>query len=652
MPLTVRKFNAQVKDPQSGQMVPAGLLSSDSLQAIEAAESAAITEIQQKGAQTKADIPDDYTELSDSVGELKTHKEDKYEEVTETGFALDKFDICPTYYSIVTFDDTPAIQFSSFSDSGNTWIWSKLEKKYADITFKVNYGMFSETSPNTRLVIAATDSNALALILNKESENVHFYSATQALNRTAYVRNADCRAIAVGDTLHCVNNNGKIAVYLVDEGQEIPLFASEYIDVLAVYGMDGFTADDIGFGIVSNNSGRGTPLIYDFSAKLEQGIRYMTYAEGMEEINGLEASKISKQLYLAKNLLDTNTMENGYIDASGYPHSGNGLKYTDFIPVNGSHVYCYNPVYNQYFAFYDENKAPIATYSTLSAMTKVYGTNLLFDCPILQGAAYFRCTYSTGNIDGAWISLTAEKPYAIDKYSVDAVFPETMNPANPCDYSELSIRTFHKIACIGDSITYGGMNYSVPTGGVSPVNVNLSQWYSYPTKLKEITGVETTNFGTSGLDSEQWYDAYKDTDFSGYDCAIIHLGINDSAHHITDEATITAIGNIITMLKSASKDIRIFVCNVIAAYDGEGYQAKGNLIKNYAASLNDPYVIPLDLAAYSHVRPLTSYVAGHLTALGYYMMAYDLARYISWYIDHNKRNFQFVQFIGTDAVYP
>lgn len=93
MPLTVRKFNAQVKDPQSGQMVPAGLLSSDSLQAIEAAESSAITAIQQKGqqtqesieaaessaitaiqqkgAETKADIPDDYTELSNSVGELK-----------------------------------------------------------------------------------------------------------------------------------------------------------------------------------------------------------------------------------------------------------------------------------------------------------------------------------------------------------------------------------------------------------------------------------------------------------------------------------------------------------------------------------------------------------------------------------------------------
>jgi len=71
MPLKVRKFNAQVKDPQSGQMVPAGLLSSDSLQAIDAAETAAIAEIQQKGAETKASIPDNYTELSESVDELK-----------------------------------------------------------------------------------------------------------------------------------------------------------------------------------------------------------------------------------------------------------------------------------------------------------------------------------------------------------------------------------------------------------------------------------------------------------------------------------------------------------------------------------------------------------------------------------------------------
>lgn len=72
MPITVRKFNAQVKDPDTGQMVPAGLLSSDSLEAIDTAKTAAINAIQQKGVQTRESIPDDYTELSDSVDDLKT----------------------------------------------------------------------------------------------------------------------------------------------------------------------------------------------------------------------------------------------------------------------------------------------------------------------------------------------------------------------------------------------------------------------------------------------------------------------------------------------------------------------------------------------------------------------------------------------------
>lgn len=83
MPLTVRKFNAQVKDPTSGDMIPAGLLSSDSLEAIEAAETAAVAAvgakqavseaaIELKGATTLASIPADYTTLDNEVDDLKT----------------------------------------------------------------------------------------------------------------------------------------------------------------------------------------------------------------------------------------------------------------------------------------------------------------------------------------------------------------------------------------------------------------------------------------------------------------------------------------------------------------------------------------------------------------------------------------------------
>lgn len=83
MPITLRKFNAQVKDPDTGEMVPAGLLSSDSIEAIEAAETAAVTAvegkqaaaeaaIELKGETTLASIPVDYTELNNEVDDVKT----------------------------------------------------------------------------------------------------------------------------------------------------------------------------------------------------------------------------------------------------------------------------------------------------------------------------------------------------------------------------------------------------------------------------------------------------------------------------------------------------------------------------------------------------------------------------------------------------
>lgn len=606
----------------------------------------------------EAKLADDVSGLKESTNDLKTainQKVDKYREVEITDISLDKFEIVPTYYTITTYANTPAVQFSSFSASGKSWIWSKLKNDYSDVYFKVHYGMFNASNPNTRLVLAANETNVLAILLNATSSNAYKHSDSALYNATAYSRNTNCRDIAADDTLHCVKDGSKVAVYLVDNGAEVPLFANEFIDVLSFWASANFTEDEIGFGLVSNNSARGEALLYDFTATVGIGEDFITRDEAMEEINAIKQSEIAKNLYLKKDLLDKTTMQSGYIDSSGNLHSGSGLLCTDFIPVESGYVYCNGDVvYSQYFAFYNEDKSFNASYSTLGAMTSYPNTSLMFYIAVPENAKYFRCTYSASSISDAdnWISQTPERPYPEDFYSIDKVYPETMNPTNPCEYSELSIRAFHKIACIGDSITYGGMNYTVPTGGVSPVNTDLSAWYSYPTKLKAITGVETTNFGVSGLDSVQWYDQFKDTDFSGYDAAIIHLGINDSAHQVTDADTTEAIGNIITMLKTASKDIRIFVCNVIAAYDGTGYQAKGNLIMNYAASLDDPYVIPLDLAAYSHVRPETSYVAGHLTALGYYMMAYDLARYISWYIDQNKRDFRFIQFIGTDAVYP
>ena len=73
MPLNVQLVNAQVKDPQSGQMTPAGLIGSDAISTINTAKNQAIAAVQQKGEETLQSIPDDYTALSNEVDDVKTH---------------------------------------------------------------------------------------------------------------------------------------------------------------------------------------------------------------------------------------------------------------------------------------------------------------------------------------------------------------------------------------------------------------------------------------------------------------------------------------------------------------------------------------------------------------------------------------------------
>lgn len=76
MPLNVQLANAQVKDPQSGQMIPAGLIGSDAISTINTAKNQAVAAVQQKGVETLESIPDDYTALTDEVDELKTQLTD------------------------------------------------------------------------------------------------------------------------------------------------------------------------------------------------------------------------------------------------------------------------------------------------------------------------------------------------------------------------------------------------------------------------------------------------------------------------------------------------------------------------------------------------------------------------------------------------
>lgn len=391
-----------------------------------------------------------------------------------------------------------------------------------------------------------------------------------------------------------------------------------------------------------------TDAAYLICSGTAASINSMTVENAQETVVDTNA-KI--EIYNIGNLIDYDSVTGGYINASGAQQSGGGLWCSDFCEITGDKVYAYGIVVTQYFAFYDENKTKIATWEDTGAMTKISANGTVFVVAVPEGAKYIRVSINRNPSTDktAWISNDPETPNNYAEYNVSNAFPNTVNPSNPCDYSELTVRAFSKVVCIGDSLTYGGFNLSdsgTPTGETQS-SAELSARYSYPSNFQRITGIETVNAGDSGETSVSWYTKHQNDDFSQCDLAIIFLGVNDSAFSVSDADTLTAMQNIVTMLNTARSDMRIAICSCIPAYGSTGYQAKGQLILNWAKGLNDPNIIPLDLAQYSHVKPRTSYVAGHMSALGYYMMALDIARYISWYMDHHKRDFRFIQFIGS-----
>ena len=250
---------------------------------------------------------------------------------------------------------------------------------------------------------------------------------------------------------------------------------------------------------------------------------------------------------------------------------------------------------------------------------------------------------------------------------------------SPIEYSGNEIQMFTRGICIGDSITEGVFNHS---GGQASIKK-----YSYPSVLERITGVEIVNAGVGGLTSKTWYEASIDSssrwgrwvndewvwaenptvgesdkvstalDYSGYDFAIIHLGINDIGMRgdATLEETIstfeTNINNIINKLKKENTGIKVFLATIIPSYAFPGntdFEALNEKIREIANATEDVFLI--DLNRYSECYSGTPYTHHHLTALGYHKMATEIKSLISYLIKNNLEEFKDVQFIGTDYV--
>ena len=247
----------------------------------------------------------------------------------------------------------------------------------------------------------------------------------------------------------------------------------------------------------------------------------------------------------------------------------------------------------------------------------------------------------------------------------------------PTKHTGNEIQMFSRGICIGDSVTEG--SFDNDEGGA------IIKHFSYPAILERITNIDIVNAGIAGMTSKTWYEASLNSDgqwgkwvndewvwnmnptvsaadvvsselnYSNFDFAIIHLGINDFGLMGENEtmdnmiATFeTNINNIINKLQTNSNGIKIFLATIVPSYAPSshvGYRTINQKIQEIADATNNVYL--LDLNTYSELASKGVYNIIHPTALGYHKLANEIASYISYIISANLDDFKSVQFICT-----
>jgi lysophospholipase L1-like esterase len=251
--------------------------------------------------------------------------------------------------------------------------------------------------------------------------------------------------------------------------------------------------------------------------------------------------------------------------------------------------------------------------------------------------------------------------------------------SSPIKYTGSEIQMFSRGICIGDSVTEGSFDNA--QGGA------VIKKYSYPSILKRLTNIDIVNAGIAGMDSQTWYEASLNSDaqwgkwvnqewvwntdpvntgtdiissaldYSGFDFAIIHMGINDLAPTYDGTKSIddvlvnfeTYMDNILTKLKTANNGIKIFLATIIPSYAPSINPTYGQLndkIKEMVERTDNTYL--LDLNRYSETATHAAYNVTHPTALGYQKLAAEIYSMISYIIKNNLDEFKSVQFIGSD----
>jgi lysophospholipase L1-like esterase len=330
---------------------------------------------------------------------------------------------------------------------------------------------------------------------------------------------------------------------------------------------------------------------------------------------------------------------------------------------------------------YDIMASDFSEFTVLCVCTKAGWYNVVFDdwyeiinFPETGIYAYDKRTYGGNDyLKSFTFSVTSSSNSDNDQSS------DSTSTTNPVKYLGNEITMFSRGICIGDSVTEGSFDNA--QGGA------IIKKYAYPTILKRLSNIDIVNAGIAGMTSQTWYEASLNSDdqwgkwlnnewvwnmyptnsgndiissildYSGFDFAIIHLGINDLASVYDDTKTIdevlinfeTYMNNIINKLKAANKGIKIFLATIIPSYANPTNVVYGQLndkIKAIVEYTDDAYL--LDLNSYSECASHEAYNVTHPTAIGYQKLASEIYSMISYIIKNNLNEFKSVQFIGSD----
>lgn len=243
------------------------------------------------------------------------------------------------------------------------------------------------------------------------------------------------------------------------------------------------------------------------------------------------------------------------------------------------------------------------------------------------------------------------------------------NPLSKLDYSEDFASIFDTIACIGDSLTAGAVEYS--TQGTDPDRFP----FSFPGQIQKRLNNKVFNFGHSGASSRTWnqtatirgYFTNEEYKAKAY---IIALGTNDLGIEGSFDGTVTdidvanynnnadtSVGNyakIIQRIREFQPRARIFVMTLPHTRNTfTSVKAASEKIRQIAELLNC-YVI--DLEKY-YIRPTDAeefrnkyYKGGHLNTVGYKYFSNVVVTYMNYIIEQDPYSFWDVSLIGTDLI--